>query len=343
MAVTIDKGIVSDFEELKARLRKLGFTISGGKMRWGEAPQDSNCYWTVNSATDKLTINFQNSQGNKVFHEPLVHMAVDTSETPYPGYTPEFDPNYNDRTKAGFIFIKLMGGGCLLYLTPIHKDDDTLQYLYPSCYVDKTQTHKNGVKVKNNGIVICTPAEEDGKWRYSWRNDEGYDGIYPFDSSQGYRRETRGFFKWCIDNTQDTMSVGEEFPIANLIPAEMTLAMAKTYFSNGYWSNNIYNAISGNPPSDGVGTIFKINNQRYIIITDNNIWRCPVFKLPIEETKQNLSTSTEEYSQYKFYAVGDYCIYNGLLYKCIREVNQTGSFDDAYWKITTVYNEMHGL
>ena len=106
---------------------------------------------------------------------------------------------------------------------------------------------------------------------------------------------------------------------------------------------NIYNAISGNPPSNGVGTIFKINNQRYIIITDNNIWRCPVFKLPIEETKQNLSTSTEEYSQYKFYAVGDYCVYNGLLYKCIREVNQTGSFDDAYWKITTVYNEMHGL
>lgn len=343
MAITIDKGIVSTWAELKSRLLALGFTIDthAGEMRWGEAPQNANCYWTFNST--KQTINFRNSQDNKVFHEPLVHMTEDTSETPYPGYTPEFDPDYNDRTKAGFIFLRLMDGGCLLYLTPIHKDDDTLQYLYPSCYVDKTQTHKDGVKIKNNGIVICTPAEEDGKWRYSWRNDAGHDDIYPFDSTvSGQSRETPGFFKWCIDDTQGTVSVGEEFPIASLIPAEMTLAMVKTYFSNGYWSNNIYSAVIGKPPSDNVGTIFKINNQRYIIITDNDIWRCPVFKLPIEQIQQNPSTSTEAYSEYKMYAVGDYCVYDGLLYRCIREIRQVGPFDDTYWTVTTVYDEKYG-
>ena len=326
------RGIFSTWDELKNKLTSLGFNInSNNRMRWGQAPSDTKCYWQLDD--DNQTINFHASDNEWAFHDNLVHMQ--SSE--------------DNKTKAGMIFIDLLDGGCMLYLTPIDADETSFENLFMTCYID-AQQKKSGddATAHNNGIVVCTPAEDDGNWRYSWRHDAGAstsdapDGIYPFDSStSGHSKTAEGFFRWDIDDTQGWVSRGIELPIARTIPAQGSLVLVKSFLVTGYWSKYIYYVATGTINSDGVGTIFTINNQKYITFSDNSIWRCPVFKLPNDVITQNISTSTEEFSRYKLYAVDDYCIHDGLLYKCIKDITSPGSFDLADWKITTVYSEQY--
>ena len=53
----------------------------------------------------------------------------------------------------------------------------------------------------------------------------------------------------------------------------------------------------------------------------------------IEKNNNNIS---DAYSDQKTYAVGDYCIYNNSLYKCITEITTAESFDSAKWKLTSI-------
>ena len=53
----------------------------------------------------------------------------------------------------------------------------------------------------------------------------------------------------------------------------------------------------------------------------------------IEKNNNNIS---DAYRDQKTYAVGDYCIYNNSLYKCITEITTAESFDSAKWKLTSI-------
>ena len=53
----------------------------------------------------------------------------------------------------------------------------------------------------------------------------------------------------------------------------------------------------------------------------------------IEKNNNNIS---DAYSDQKTYAVGDYCIYNTSLYKCITEITTAESFDSAKWEPTSI-------
>lgn len=53
----------------------------------------------------------------------------------------------------------------------------------------------------------------------------------------------------------------------------------------------------------------------------------------IEKNNNNIS---DAYSDKKTYAVGDYCIYNNSLYKCITEITTAESFNSAKWKLTSI-------
>ena len=53
----------------------------------------------------------------------------------------------------------------------------------------------------------------------------------------------------------------------------------------------------------------------------------------IEKNNNNIS---DAYSDKKTYAVGDYCIYNNSLYKCITEITTVESFNPAKWKLTSI-------
>ena len=88
------------------------------------------------------------------------------------------------------------------------------------------------------------------------------------------------------------------------------------------------------------GNIFKINGQKFISFCGDATYRCPVFKLPPEAAEESVIDSTEEYSTIKTYRVGDYCVYNGLLWRCTRNVTVPTQFDQGYWTVTTVKEEI---
>lgn len=51
----------------------------------------------------------------------------------------------------------------------------------------------------------------------------------------------------------------------------------------------------------------------------------------------------ETYDDTETYAVGDYCIYNGVLYKCLEDVDEAEEFDPTKWQSCLVTDEMgHG-
>lgn len=293
------KNIYSNFSELSTALTSLGFTISSGQMRWHNTP-NSQCYWTVD--TTNGIINFRTSTNETAFQNPIV--------------------DFSNFAHAGLQFIDLENGGCILYLTPLSDSKSDISDLKMTCannYDDQGNVTPNTLV---NGLIVCTPAEADEKWRYSWRDK---------DVAQGFR--------WDIDNTNGAVTKGVEFPVANLVVAPHLVTLQKVYLNSGIWSENIYSMVLGEVDEPIETIIFKINGQKFIRFTDNTTLRCPVFKLPIEQEIVNDPRSTEEYSPKKVYHVGDYCIHEGLLYKCVTEVSVPTPFDSTNWIITTVYTE----
>ena len=48
----------------------------------------------------------------------------------------------------------------------------------------------------------------------------------------------------------------------------------------------------------------------------------------------------DEFNSSTTYAVGDFCIYNNVLYKCTTAINTAGEWDASKWEITTIANEI---
>ena len=53
--------------------------------------------------------------------------------------------------------------------------------------------------------------------------------------------------------------------------------------------------------------------------------------------------SSDAYDNSKSYAVGDYCIYNNKLYRCITAIESAEAFNIAKWEQTTIGNEVSQL
>ena len=51
--------------------------------------------------------------------------------------------------------------------------------------------------------------------------------------------------------------------------------------------------------------------------------------------------STEEYDPEVSYQVGDYCLYQNMLYKCVQET--TGEWNPICWQQTSALGEIEGL
>lgn len=226
--------------------------------------------------------------------------------------------DFTNSKNAGVMFTSLYNGGCVLYIRPLDSDK-TLRDLNFNC------------NPAEGGLVCVTPPEKDGYWRFTWRYNE------------------TNTYKWCIDNAQGKVNIGVEIPYKRMINVSMVATLVKAYMESGDWSNYIFVQVLGDiaPP----GAVFKINGQKYIVFNDYRYidtsvspspiiqYRCPAFKLPPQQAIINPSTSTEEYTPIRIYSVGDYCIYNGLLYRCIQMTLAGEPFNPDKWLLTTVYNE----
>lgn len=51
-------------------------------------------------------------------------------------------------------------------------------------------------------------------------------------------------------------------------------------------------------------------------------------------------SASDEFSKLSTYNVGDYCIYQSVLYKCTTEINTAGEWDATKWKTTAIDKEL---
>lgn len=59
--------------------------------------------------------------------------------------------------------------------------------------------------------------------------------------------------------------------------------------------------------------------------------------------KYTADTVSDEYNNEKSYFIGDYCIYNNKLFKCITDIENGEEFDLNKWELTSCVHEINTL
>ena len=317
----VEKVIIESYAELKTWLTNKGFTISNNEMRWGAANQDTNCHWEFNDEDETLI--FLDSDDNNVFHRSLC--------------------DFTSGRVTGIALLKLKDNGVAININPYDEGTTTSSFTVSCAFVGRGSAD-NISYMYQEGLVVCTPAEQDGKWRYSWRGTNSWS-----DPSAGMRVNAP-YFTWIIDNGVHNVLIG--VPSVRLWNVSQYVAINKVYLPEGFFSKYIYMQTMGNNQFPGLG--FKLNGQKFIsFFRDNNYaeqqgayaqtpysYRPPCFLLEDDAVLVNNSSSTKEYSSLTKYKEGDYCIYRGLLYVCLTDIDTPEEFDEDHWMITTVPNEL---
>ena len=332
------------------------------EMRWGEADQDSSCYWGWNDNSGIR--NFVDSNGNEVFSHALSIFPARSATPPY---------RITDFRATGVLFCRLKNNGIILNIAPFSFDaysqsasilnsrpnliNDIQNYFTLSCEFPKYDS--DGTMVPSsirNGLVACTPAESDGRWRHSWREQR----TPTTPSTNTYMPPS---FRWTVD--AGIMGSVSTLPTVQRWDTQFSLALSKVVLPQGFFSNNIYTQVMGQNTSPGM--IFTINGQRFIsfcpetiseqylsyiddqgdqqVDTDapvrNSLLYRPICFLLADDIQLiNDHTSTQEYSSETVYAAGDYCIYNGALYICTTAITTPEPWDVTHWERTTVSAEL---
>lgn len=305
----LKKTLKYNFSDVLDYLEELGFTVntSSGKILWGEADNTTNCYWKITNNT----INFIRTDGEFAFNKSLVDFNM----------TKEVDEETINLNVCAIVFIPLVHDGCALYLGMVPEGTHI---------TDITFCCENGNSLLNNGLVVCSAPEADNHWYYGWNHHDT-----TIDTN------VDGELKWCLDNGHNNYEYGDnisQIPRKQVIPSPMSITLVRSYLNFGDWSENFRVQVTGDLMVPGC--VFKIEGQKYIVFTNNLTTRAPAYKMPAESAIMNLATSTEEYSSLKLYAVGDYCIFEKYLYKCIDAVLVPEPFNENKWRRTTVHDEL---
>lgn len=299
----IEKRILYNINEVTMYLQQLGFIISNNKILWSYAETGAACYWKI----ENNIITFQRSDGENAFTHNLV----------------DFD--MENRPKCAIVSIKLQDNGIALYMGMIEENVNISQITVCS---DENNT------VLYNGLVVLSPPEKDTHWYYGWNNGK-------VDTSVVGQNPYRTY--WSLDNGYNNYEYNDgsncQISARPILALEHNIVISNIYLNTGYWSKNIYMQTMGNPTAPS--SIFKLQGQKYInFCTSINQYRCPVYKLAADPIEQNLSTSTDPYSSLRTYVVGDYCTFNGYVYRCTTAIQTPEPFDDSKWVQTTVPNEL---
>ena len=323
----LEKRLFESLQDLKDYCEDKGFIINNNEMRWGYANQDSNCHWEFDDENE--TMNFINSDGNNAFPYSLC--------------------DFKAGRITGVAFLPLKDNGCAIQITGLPEGTSTSDFTI-SCNLGYSYNESGNLIISttnpHNGLVVCTPEEEDGYWRYSWR------GIARWNGVQSHAQFAAPGFSWVIDNCRHNVLSGREVPVVCLWDnISNVLALSKIFLADGYWSNYIYMQVMGTNVAPG--QIFKINGQRFISFYRENIYewtdagnrlipnyRPPCFMLPEDNVLINDPTSTKEYNRYTKYKQNDYCTYRGLVYRCLTDINIPEAWDSTHWQLTTVPNEL---
>ncbi len=241
------------------------------------------------------------------------------------------------QSSIGCLAVKLLDGGIAICISQIANGvhQDKIYFCCENNYTRETDEEAGTSelvpkgKIMNNGLLVLTPAEDDYDWRAGWRDEQKGEGEDPTH------------FQWNTLNIKTgNISYGSEANSeAKIIENHFGVSLVKMAFNDtNTLSKYIYLFVSG--IMSAPGATFTIHGYNFIAFTDNTVYRCPVFKLATPARTINDSSLTRKYESTKIYKVGDYCIYNDLLWKCIQEVDTPSVFDQSYWENVDVISEI---
>lgn len=94
--------------------------------------------------------------------------------------------------------------------------------------------------------------------------------------------------------------------------------------------------------SDGAHSVIDVNGQRFYVSTVNGIMQLAnigygevnngnVNSMGAYYSFGTRAIPINEYSTSRVYSIGNTCIYNGVYYVCIADIDEPGSFNNSYW------------
>ena len=97
---------------------------------------------------------------------------------------------------------------------------------------------------------------------------------------------------------------------------------------------------AGASPTIAAGTVTMLPAGSSATVTNSGTSQNAVFNFGIPEGTFDTSIIANDYSSNKTYSVGDYCVYSGLLYRCISSIETAEAWTPAHWKSVSIGNDV---
>ena len=171
--------------------------------------------------------------------------------------------------------------------------------------------------------------------------DLGAVTAYAYAVAGGYSG-TEAEFTELLGNIATDLSEIENLSVTvSTLPAGSS---ATASYSNGVLSLGIPKGDKGNTgatPNLSIGTVSTLPAGDDAIATITGTAEAPVLNLGIPEGQAgDANNLAADYSSSKTYSVGEYCIYNGSLYRCTTAITTAESWTAAHWTAAAVGNDL---
>ena len=174
--------------------------------------------------------------------------------------------------------------------------------------------------------------------------DLGAVTAYAYAVAGGYSG-TEAEFEVLLGNIAEDLSEIENMSVTvTTLPAGSS---ATASYSNGVLSLGIPKGdtgATGATPNFTIGTVQTLLPTQDATATITGTAEAPVLNLGIPKGYSGDATNlAADYSSNKIYAVGEYCIYNGSLYRCITAITTAEAWTAAHWTAAVLGDDVGDL
>lgn len=166
----------------------------------------------------------------------------------------------------------------------------------------------------------------------------GHATAYAYAVAGGYEG-TEADFTELLGNIATDLSEIENLTVSvSTLPAGSS---ATASYSNGVLSLGIPKGDTGATPNFSIGTVSTLPAGDNATASITGTAESPILNLGIPAGQSgDANNLAADYSSIKTYAVGDYCIYNGSLYRCTTAITTAEAWTAAHWTAVSIGGEL---
>ena len=143
----------------------------------------------------------------------------------------------------------------------------------------------------------------------------------------------------------DTLPSGSDASVTkSVVDDAVHLAFGIPQGAQGVQGEQGVQGPTGATPNFTIGTVQTLLPTQDATATITGTAEAPVLNLGIPKGYSGDATNlAADYSSNKIYAVGEYCIYNGSLYRCITAITTAEAWTAAHWTAAVIGNDVSDL